>query len=320
LKRAEQAGFPPDLIDFYRKHEPDSERGFIEFDHRIYSIQRALKENRGAPPGSELFGHGFVIFAGNASGDVFCLDTLVTTERKLHPIVRFRQEEIEQSTDILHLWERRVEVAESLDDFLVRVAEQRLGPDTSREQSERFETALAAARRALAAGRHVKRTGLQALKFVLSRVPAGRIRPATLKDLKRAERAGFPRELVEFYRKYEPHPKDSCVQLDHRLWCIEGALRENQDSLPGNASAQAFQHGYIAFASSFSGDVYCMDTNVKTERGKRPIVMFLFDDDWAPGYDLQAKRVEVASSLDDFLFQFAVGTLIDCYDMLHENE
>lgn len=134
---------------------------------------------------------------------------------------------------------------------------------------------------------------------------AGRLRPANPEDLKRAEQAGLPRELLELYRQYEP---DSSVDLSQRLWCAAHAVLENTDAVPGIG---LFPHGYVVFASTLDGDAYCMDMNVTNEHGEHPIVLFghEFIDENTELAHIQASRVEVASSLDDFLVKFAAGTL-----------
>ena len=95
-----------------------------------------------------------------------------------------------------------------------------------------------------------------------------RLRPASAKDLARAKAAGFPEELIEFYRHWEP---ETCIELKQRIWSIEGAIVENTDAVPGCA---LFPHGFIVFASNIYGDSYCIDANVTTPEGHHPIVLF----------------------------------------------
>jgi hypothetical protein len=304
LRRAEKAGFPRELLAFYKIGGPDPRKGYVELEQRIYSIGRALEENHKTLPSDTDLSHGFVIFAVNPAGDAYCVDTNVTTERKLHPVVWLRHEVISHSSDILDLWHARIEVASSVEDFLLKISARTLHqtpspalhPDTTLTAEELEGQA--------------KRSGIQALKWALkhARGQAGRIRPAKSKDLDRARKAGFPRELIAFYSKYEPHPADRYIELDQRLYSITVALRENRASIPGEF---VFPHGYVVFAGTTSGDGYCMDTNVRSKGGKHPIVLFAHDnfERFSDLPFIQASRVEVASSLDNFLLKFSTGQL-----------
>ncbi len=130
-------------------------------------------------------------------------------------------------------------------------------------------------------------------------------RPASVEDLKRAQAAGFPEELLDLYRQCEP---ESCIELDQRIWSIENAIIENTDAVPGCALSP---HGFIVFASTMCGDAYCIDTNVATAEGHHPVVLFsheMIEED-ASLSDIQPLRLEVASSLEDFVTKFTNGTL-----------
>lgn len=134
-----------------------------------------------------------------------------------------------------------------------------------------------------------------------------RLQPAIADHLKRAEEAGFPSELLEFYRECEPA---SCIELKQRIWSIDNALIENRDAVPGCA---LFRHGYVVFASTISGDSYCIDTNATTPDGRHPVALFsheMIAED-APQSDIQRLRLEVANSLEDFLVEFTNETLVD---------
>jgi hypothetical protein len=130
------------------------------------------------------------------------------------------------------------------------------------------------------------------------------LRPASAEDLDRARAAGFPDELVDFYRQWEP---DGCAELKQRIWSIDNALVENADAVPGCALSP---HGFYVFASNVYGDSYCIDTNVSRE-GHYPIVLFSHEviAEDMPLSAILPFRKEVAASLKDFLFQFANETL-----------
>lgn len=129
--------------------------------------------------------------------------------------------------------------------------------------------------------------------------------PASVDDMKRAQAAGFPDELVYFYQQCHP---DVCIELKQRIWSIEDAIVENTDAIPGYVLSP---YGYIAFASTLCGDAYCIDTNITDDQGHHPIVLFSHDmvDEDSTLPLIQSLRVEVASSLEDFLMKFTDGTL-----------
>ncbi len=130
-------------------------------------------------------------------------------------------------------------------------------------------------------------------------------RPATVEDLKRAQAASFPDELLDFYRQCEPQ---GCIELKQRIWSIESAIVENTDAVPGCALSP---HGFIVFASTIYGDAYCIDTNVTTSEGHHPVVLFSHEtiEENASLSDIQGVRLEVAPSLEAFLRHFTNGTL-----------
>jgi hypothetical protein len=126
LKRAGEAGFPADLIEFYRECNPDD---CIELKQRIWSIDNPLVEDQGAVPGCYLFPHGFIVFASNLGGDSYCIDTNVRTDENCHPVVLFSHEMIEEDTPVSGIQSLRLEVASSLQEFLVKFANEELVED-----------------------------------------------------------------------------------------------------------------------------------------------------------------------------------------------
>lgn len=61
------------------------------------------------------------------------------------------------------------------------------------------------------------------------------------------------------------------------------------------------------------GDAYCIDTTSTSEGGHHPIVLFSHKiiDEEASVDVIQRARLEMASSLDDFLERFTNGKLCD---------
>lgn len=302
LKRATKAGFPRELIGFYRKYEPEAKEEYVELEDRLYSLSRTFREIRPGSCGGKLFSEGFIPFAGTRSGDFYCFDTNMATGDDVHPIVFFDKEAVQRAADSIDIWAARSEVALSLDDFFFRFASMALGRTESTVADQTPVTLPEPA-----AGK----SGLQLFKAALRLTGQQEVvRPATAADLKRAERAGFPTELLRFYSKYEPDPRDGYVEFDQRLYSIKRSLQENRECVPG---VGLFPHGYVVFAGTSSGDSYCVDTNVKGKRGVHPIVLFSHESigEHTDPLDIQAKRLEVASSLDDFLRKFSSGQLVE---------
>ena len=86
----------------------------------IFCIATALEETFYEPPGMALFPLGYVTFAGNGSGDAYCMDTNVTTAVGLHPINLFALETMHEDTDVSYIEKSRLDVALSLEDFLTK--------------------------------------------------------------------------------------------------------------------------------------------------------------------------------------------------------
>ncbi len=148
---------------------------------------------------------------------------------------------------------------------------------------------------------------IQALLAKAQQVGCSAPRPASARDLNRAKKAGFPPELVDFYRQCEPQ---DCIAFKQRLWSIERAVEENADAVPGCALSP---HGFIVFASNICGDSYCIDTNVTTPDREHPVVLFSHEEiaEDSSLSDILPHRIEVAKSLEDFLVKFTDETLID---------
>jgi len=163
---------------------------------------------------------------------------------------------------------------------------------------------------------------IRALERALAKEGQGRLRPAPAKWLKRAEEFGLPSELIEFYKDHEPSfgrwgyvelGFSNPEQCQRRLWGIARTLEANGDPVQGRMWT-LFQYGYVGFAQTLSGDVYCIDTNTG-KKDTHPVVLFFMDDICEPKKQTRSAasklRLEVASSLVDFLAKFTAGTLID---------
>jgi hypothetical protein len=148
---------------------------------------------------------------------------------------------------------------------------------------------------------------------MLDEAGTGLLRPASEANLELAQQAGFPADLIEFYRLYEPYSEEGYISGNgqgNRIWDIPNALFSIKTDVP---SLVVYPLGYIAFAETRCGDAYCIDKNVTGPGGEHPIVLFSHEsvgEDTEPAY-IGASRLEVASSIEDFLLKFAALTLID---------
>jgi hypothetical protein len=163
---------------------------------------------------------------------------------------------------------------------------------------------------------------IRALERTLAKEGEGTLRPASAKWLRRAKEFGLPTELIEFYKDHEPSFRRvgyvelgfrNPEQYQRRLWGIARTLEASGDPVNGHTQT-LFQYGYTAFAETLSGDVYCIDSTSRKEH-IYPVVLFFFDDIFDPKKQTRSAvrklRLEVASSLEDFLAKFTAGTLTD---------
>jgi len=133
LEQARMFGFPPVLVDFYRENEPDSTDGLVELDQRLWSVQRAIEENRDFVPGVHLFPLGYVVFASNGFGDAYCIDTVHVNSSGEYPVVIFPHDVIEAGASLEDVEHLRLTVAINLEDFLRQFARRTLVEDVKYE-------------------------------------------------------------------------------------------------------------------------------------------------------------------------------------------
>ena len=117
LERAEELAFPNELVEMYRQLNPAD---CIELKQRIWSIENAVIENTQAVPGCALSPHGFIVFASTLGGDAYCVDTNIITSAGHHPVALFSHEMIGEDDGMEKISSLRVEVADSLEDFLAQ--------------------------------------------------------------------------------------------------------------------------------------------------------------------------------------------------------
>jgi hypothetical protein len=156
----------------------------------------------------------------------------------------------------------------------------------------------------------------QLLQQAVDLAGGGKLRPAKPKSLKLAIQSGFPDELIEFYKDFEP--EGWCVQLgseesdqaERLIHCIAAALEATFYEVPGVA---LYPLGYVTFGGTGCGDVYCIDTSVTTAEGRHPVTLFAVEtihEDTDASY-IRESRLEVASSSEDFIAKFTSGELVD---------
>jgi hypothetical protein len=103
------------------------------------------------------------------------------------------------------------------------------------------------------------------------------------------------------------------------MWSVQNCIEENRDYVPGT---ELFPLGYVVFASNRFGDAYCLDTVHVGQSGDSPVVLFPHDviEEGASLEDVEPYRLAVAANLEDFLRQFACGTLIEEPNMLDSQQ
>ena len=93
-----------------------------------------------------------------------------------------------------------------------------------------------------------------------------------------------------------------------RLWPIAQIVEYNTG---GSAGTYTSPHGYIEFASTFSGDAYCFDTHSLDPSGSPGIVLISHElvSDEITAEELRKLAKPVASNLREFLEKFVEGEL-----------
>jgi hypothetical protein len=120
LEALEQLGIPETVLEFYREHAPVEALDFE--DVRLWDAPHILEENRDYHPGSEAHELGYVVVAGNGSGDLYCLD-LGEWRSEETPRVVLVPHDVEVGARDRALVERQtLPVAESFDEFLLLLA------------------------------------------------------------------------------------------------------------------------------------------------------------------------------------------------------
>ena len=130
-------------------------------------------------------------------------------------------------------------------------------------------------------------------------------------DLSQAEELGFPESVLEFYREFNP---ESCVESQVRLWPLADALIECTEGVPG---IYLTHRGYLAFASTMTGDAYCFDRSRRDLDGNPSVVIFSHEIDFELMPDERVRRhaKRVASNLQDFLEQMNRESVDEtCFD------
>lgn len=120
LEVLEQLGIPESVLEFYRELAPVEA---LEFeDVRLWDAAHILEENRDFHPGAEVHELGYVVVAGNRSGDMYCLD-LGEWRSEETPRVVLVPHDVEVGARDRALVERQtLPVAESFDEFLLFLA------------------------------------------------------------------------------------------------------------------------------------------------------------------------------------------------------
>lgn len=90
-------------------------------------------------------------------------------------------------------------------------------------------------------------------------------------ELRKLKSLGLPKAIIAFFRKYQP---TQCVEGQVRLWPIAEIVAENREFVPGYYVSKL---GYVVFATSLYGDVYCFDLTTKST-DEPPVVLISHDE------------------------------------------
>ena len=132
-------------------------------------------------------------------------------------------------------------------------------------------------------------------------------RAAAEADLVQLQALHLPETILGFYRQFEPVEVLENSQTV-RLLPIAQITEDNTEMSPGCYTAP---HGYVVFASNFSGDAYAFDCQQRNEEGEPRILLFaheMFSDDLPPDW-IPKMGKPVAAHLYEFLEQFLDGSV-----------
>jgi hypothetical protein len=132
-------------------------------------------------------------------------------------------------------------------------------------------------------------------------------RPATAGKMDKLRALGLPEDALTFYRDSEPARTAEIAKV--RLRTIEDIVDENRDYVPG---AYTQPCGYVVFATTIYGDVFCFDIRALSDR-TAPIVLIAHDlepeSEEMKREDLTKLAKPVAASFAEFLQKFVAETL-----------
>jgi len=128
------------------------------------------------------------------------------------------------------------------------------------------------------------------------------LKPASAKKLELLRSLGAPEPIISFYECHEP---SKCAEIaEARLWPIAHIVEENTNLVPG---CDLHRKGFVVFATTAYGDVYCIDLN---EKG-HPVVLMPHETTFSElsATEIRCARKIVASNFSEFLQRFASGKI-----------
>ena len=132
-------------------------------------------------------------------------------------------------------------------------------------------------------------------------------KPADPKDLEKLAQYNLPKDIIDFYRHFEPHDHEDGGPV--RLLKIKGIIEENTDYIPG---CQISKLGFIVFATTLCGNAICFNLN-KTINNEITIAHVGHGEDysdWTPENvldeeDSWSHNKTICQSFYEFLTYFA---------------
>lgn len=131
-------------------------------------------------------------------------------------------------------------------------------------------------------------------------------RRADVSSIQYLEGLGLSKEILEFYREYEPAYVIEIEEI--RLLPISEIMEENVNYTPGYLLSP---HGYCAVASTIYGDIYC----VKSEDNGDVVVLASHDEIYE-GQEMEKLMLGVRGiemNFFQFLNAFATGGLVKSF-------
>jgi hypothetical protein len=119
LKLLEDMGYPRILIEFYKRYEPD--KSFNYGNVTLYDAKSIKEENSKYVPAVYIFPLGFLAFAANKYGDLYCFKRITPTDTEPHVFLVSHDEIHDEVSSCAEIFKKSKKVARGFEDFFQKL-------------------------------------------------------------------------------------------------------------------------------------------------------------------------------------------------------